>query len=75
MRNDHFRDCTGSTPKPLDLWEPIVIPKQEIDARRSNGWRICSCACQWLPPLPFSCIRGTRNLADLLPASKSRSTC
>ena len=32
MRNDYFRDCTGTTPKPLDLWEPIVIPKEEIDA-------------------------------------------
>ena len=32
MRNDYFRDCTGATPKPLDLWEPIVIPKEEIDA-------------------------------------------
>jgi hypothetical protein len=32
MRNDYFRDQTGATPKALDLWEPIVIPKEEIDA-------------------------------------------
>src|SRR4051812_40313626 len=32
MRNDYFRDQTGLAPKPLDLWEPIVIPKEEIDA-------------------------------------------
>ena len=32
MRNDYFRDQTGATPKPIDLWEPIVIPKEEIDA-------------------------------------------
>jgi gentisate 1,2-dioxygenase len=32
MRNDCFRDETGSKPKPLDLWAPIVIPKEEIDA-------------------------------------------
>ncbi len=32
MRNDYFRDQTGAKPKPIDLWEPIVIPKEEIDA-------------------------------------------
>src|SRR6476661_696403 len=32
MRNDYFRDRTGETPKPLELWEPIVIPKEEIEA-------------------------------------------
>ncbi len=32
MRNDCFRDETGSKPKALDLWAPIVIPKEEIDA-------------------------------------------
>src|SRR5690348_3973116 len=32
MRNDYFRDQTGLSPKQLDLWEPIVIPKEEIDA-------------------------------------------
>jgi gentisate 1,2-dioxygenase len=31
MRNDYFRDQTGETPKPPDLWEPIVIPKEEIE--------------------------------------------
>src|SRR3954463_1770596 len=32
MRNDYFRDESGSKPKPLELWAPIVIPKEEIDA-------------------------------------------
>jgi gentisate 1,2-dioxygenase len=32
MRNDCFRDETGSKPKALDLWPPIVIPKEQIDA-------------------------------------------
>jgi gentisate 1,2-dioxygenase len=32
MRNDYFRDQTGLSPEPLDLWEPIVIPKEDIDA-------------------------------------------
>ena len=32
MRNDYFRDQTGEPPQELDLWEPIVIPKEEIDA-------------------------------------------
>jgi len=31
MHNDYFRDQTGQTPKPLDLWEPIVISKEEIE--------------------------------------------
>ena len=30
--NNYFRDQTGLSPKPLDLWEPIVIPKEVIDA-------------------------------------------
>src|SRR5258707_6206454 len=32
MRNDCFRDEIGSKPKAPDLWAPIVIPKEEIDA-------------------------------------------
>src|SRR5919199_1181333 len=32
MRNDYFRDQSGVTPTPLELWEPIVIPKEEIEA-------------------------------------------
>jgi gentisate 1,2-dioxygenase len=32
MRNDYFRDRTGVTPNALDLWEPVVIAKEEIDA-------------------------------------------
>src|SRR5215510_14521009 len=32
MRNDYFRDETGRTPQPLDLWPPVVIAKEEIDA-------------------------------------------
>jgi gentisate 1,2-dioxygenase len=32
MRNDYFRDVTGTTPRPLDLWEPVVITKEEIEA-------------------------------------------
>ncbi|HEX5280713.1 MAG TPA: AraC family ligand binding domain-containing protein [Micropepsaceae bacterium] len=31
MGENYFRDQTGSTPQPLDLWEPIVIPREEID--------------------------------------------
>ena len=32
MRNDYFRDRTGAEPKDLDLWAPVVIAKEEIDA-------------------------------------------
>ena len=32
MRNDYFRDQTGLKPKPIDLWAPVVITKEEIDA-------------------------------------------
>ena len=32
MANDYFRDQTGATPKDLDLWPPVVITKEEIDA-------------------------------------------
>ena len=32
MRNDYFRDQTGQKPKPIDLWAPVVITKEEIDA-------------------------------------------
>ncbi len=32
MRNDYFRDQSGETPKNLDLWAPVVITKEEIDA-------------------------------------------
>ena len=31
MGNDCFRDQTGVPPQVLDLWEPIVIPREEID--------------------------------------------
>jgi gentisate 1,2-dioxygenase len=31
MGKQYFRDQTGSSPKPLELWEPIVIPREEID--------------------------------------------
>src|SRR4051794_11709377 len=31
MGNDCFRDQTGVAPQVLDLWEPIVIPREEID--------------------------------------------
>lgn len=31
MGKDYFRDQTGLTPGPLDLWEPIVIPRESID--------------------------------------------
>lgn len=32
MRNDYFRDQTGLAPRDLDLWPPVVIAKEEIDA-------------------------------------------
>src|SRR5438045_9653005 len=32
MRNDYFRDQTGASPQALDLWPPVVIAKEEIDA-------------------------------------------
>ena len=32
MRNDYFRDQTGQKPKSIDLWAPVVITKEEIDA-------------------------------------------
>jgi gentisate 1,2-dioxygenase len=32
MRNDYFRDETGKSPRELDLWAPVVIAKEEIDA-------------------------------------------
>jgi gentisate 1,2-dioxygenase len=32
MRNDYFRDQSGAKPKPIDLWAPVVITKEEIDA-------------------------------------------
>ena len=31
MGTNYFRDQTGVSPKPLDLWEPIVIPREEIE--------------------------------------------
>jgi gentisate 1,2-dioxygenase len=32
MRNDYFRDQTGASPMAPDLWTPVVIAKEEIDA-------------------------------------------
>ena len=32
MRNDYFRDETGKAPQSPDLWAPVVIAKEEIDA-------------------------------------------
>jgi gentisate 1,2-dioxygenase len=32
MRNDYFRDQSGTPPKAPDLWAPVVIAKEEIDA-------------------------------------------
>src|SRR3546814_17128202 len=32
MSQSPFLDRSGWTPEPLDLWEPIVITKEEIDA-------------------------------------------
>jgi len=32
MANDYFRARTGTTPNDLDLWPPVVITKEEIDA-------------------------------------------
>jgi gentisate 1,2-dioxygenase len=32
MRNDYFRDQTGMAPQALDLWTPVVIAKEEIEA-------------------------------------------
>ena len=32
MSSTMFFDKTGATPRPLDLWPPVVIPKEEIDA-------------------------------------------
>jgi gentisate 1,2-dioxygenase len=32
MRNDYFRDQSGLKPKPIELWAPVVITKEEIDA-------------------------------------------
>ena len=31
MSNTYFCDQTGVTPQPLDLWEPVVIPREDID--------------------------------------------
>jgi gentisate 1,2-dioxygenase len=40
MRNDYFHDQTGAAPKPSDLWAPVVIAKEEIDAEIE---RLASC--------------------------------
>src|SRR5260221_13253060 len=32
MDEGFFRDRTGTVPSPLDLWPPIVITKEQIDA-------------------------------------------
>src|SRR5262245_6172664 len=32
MRNDYFRDQSGAKPKQIELWAPVVITKEEIDA-------------------------------------------
>jgi gentisate 1,2-dioxygenase len=31
MSESYFRDQSGAAPQPLDLWEPIVIPREHID--------------------------------------------
>lgn len=32
MSSEYFQDTTGAAPKAPDLWPPVVIPKEEIDA-------------------------------------------
>jgi gentisate 1,2-dioxygenase len=36
MHNDYFRDQTGANPKAPDLWAPVVIAKEQIDAEISR---------------------------------------
>src|SRR5262245_10854294 len=31
MEKAKFIDVSGATPQPLDLWEPIIVSKEEID--------------------------------------------
>ena len=50
MRNDYFCDQSGATPKPIDLWEPIVIPKEAIDAEIERPGEFAT-TCQWPAPL------------------------
>ena len=43
MSQSPFLDRSGWTPEPLDLWEPLLVTKEEIDAEKAprNPLNVC----------------------------------
>ncbi len=66
MSHNPFIDASGAVPKPLDLWEPILITKEQIDAeverlasipRPANGRRASLIAHpRWNEVGPTPCL-------------------